>query len=91
MRRLLGDHYEGCDEEADPLDDEPGPVPLCQHPAETGGEATAISLVAQLHGRRDRLAIVWCAFGPPCLSIYFPLFLDGELPVRRRRRGQGDR
>jgi hypothetical protein len=25
---------------------------------------------------------VWCAFGPPCLSVYVPVFLDGDLPPR---------
>src|SRR5262249_19458597 len=44
-------------------------------------EATAASLIVDLGRRADRLPIVWCALGPPCGSVYFPLFLEGELPA----------
>jgi hypothetical protein len=42
--------------------------------------ATAASLVTQLAGD-GRPRPVWCAFGPPRWSVYFPVFLDGDLPV----------
>jgi dipeptidase len=78
VRRLLGDHYEGCADEVDPRLPDAGPAPLCRH-----GWAkveTAASLVVSLGGERPCLPVAWCAFGPPCLSVYFPVFLDGDLP-----------
>ena len=74
IRRLLSDHYEGCDDETDPLAEPAGPVPICQH---RGTSATAASLVAVL----GTPPVAWYAFGPPCTGVYFPLVLDGELPA----------
>ena len=81
LRRLLGDHYEHTHFEVDPLALSPGPVPLCQHGWHPRGMATQASLVAELSADPSHLAVIWCAFGPPCRSVYFPLFLDGELPA----------
>jgi secernin len=84
LRRLLGDHYEGTRYEVDPLA-EAGPVPpLCRHAVRTapaGATVTAASFVAALTADANDLPVAWCAFGPPCLSVYFPVFLDGELPA----------
>jgi len=55
-------------------------VTLCQHGIRQGALATATSLVAQLGSRSGGLNIVWCAFGPPCCTVYFPLFVEGEIP-----------
>ena len=78
LRRLLADHYEGTRYEVDPLD-APGPVtPLCQH---APGGATAASFVVALTADAAWVPVVWCAFGPPCLSVHFPIFLDAELPA----------
>jgi hypothetical protein len=76
FRRLLSDHYEGCTHEVNPLRPATGPVPICQHDAGRGRAATAASLVVPLDGS----SLTWCAFGPPCTSVYFPVFLDGDLP-----------
>lgn len=51
-----------------------------KHPAEKGGQASAAGLVAPLTRDPARLAMTWCAFGVPGSSVYFPIFLDGELP-----------
>jgi hypothetical protein len=83
VRRLLGDHYEGCADEVDPTaggGPDAGPAPLCRHQGGRGGAVTAASLVVALAEARRCLPIAWCAFGPPCLSVYFPVFLDGDLP-----------
>jgi dipeptidase len=76
LRRLLADHFEGCADEVDPCD--PAGASLCRH---AGAEetATAASLVAQL-GPAPVLPVAWCTFGPPCVSVFFPLFLEGEIP-----------
>jgi dipeptidase len=73
LRRLLSDHHEG-----DAL--LPSDTTLCQHATVAPGEATAASLVAQLGPEDEPLPVMWCGFGPPCSTVYLPLFLDGELP-----------
>jgi dipeptidase len=80
LRRVLADHYEGTHFEVDPLASLTGPVTLCQHGIVIGTCQTATSMVAQLGGGASRLNMVWCAFGPPCSNVYFPLFLEGEIP-----------
>lgn len=79
IRRVLSDHYEGTHSEVNPWVAGHGPTPLCQHGQGHDGAATAASMVANL-GRPGRLPIVGCAFGPPCTSVYFPIFVDGSLP-----------
>ncbi|HLJ94993.1 MAG TPA: hypothetical protein VKU02_17590 [Gemmataceae bacterium] len=51
-----------------------------QHPAEKAGSAAVASFVASLTQDLARLPMSWCAFGPLWGSVYFPLFLDGEIP-----------
>jgi hypothetical protein len=81
VRRLLSDHGEDGDGgEADPF----WPAAdgsLCRHPHPRARAATAASLVVALTPGPRRLRTAWCAFGPPCLSVYFPVFLEGELPA----------
>jgi len=85
LRRLLCDHYEGMQGAVDPFGNESGPTPLCEHGHGSDGRITATSLVAALRPTSPPLA--WCAFGPPCLSVFFPVFLDGELPEALRTAG----
>ncbi len=73
LRRLLSDHHDG-----DTL--LPSDTTLCQHAAVGQNEATAASLIAQLGPEEEPLPIAWCGFGPPCSTVYFPLFLNGDLP-----------
>src|SRR5262249_21661252 len=81
LRRLLADHYEGTRYEIDPLE-APGPVtPLCQHATGGAGAATAGSFVAVLTADPAHVPVVWCAFGPPCLGVHFPVFLAAEPPA----------
>jgi secernin len=53
------------------------------------GTYTAASLVVTLGGKGSRLQPVWCAFGPPCITVYFPVFLEGELPAAFSLCGSG--
>ncbi|HEV3259376.1 MAG TPA: carcinine hydrolase/isopenicillin-N N-acyltransferase family protein [Gemmataceae bacterium] len=87
VRRLLGDHYESTHFEVDPLASLHGPVPLCRHARGPAGTATAASIVTQLTRKPEQLPVAWCAFGPPCLSVYLPVFLDGDLPAAFGRGG----
>jgi secernin len=86
LRRILGDHFEGCADEVDPTRVPHGDsIPtLCRHGATPTALRTAASLITQT--RADgTLPIAWYSFGPPCLGVYFPLFLVGELPSDLRR------
>ncbi len=80
VRHLLSDHYEGTHFEIDPSSPPAGPASICHHARaeQTGGE-TAVSFVAEISG--DACAVAgWCAFGPPCATVYFPVCLDGDAP-----------
>lgn len=79
LRHLLADHYEGTPSEVDPLRVK-GPAPLCQHAAKNRDLATSFSFLAELCSAPDHVPLTWCAFGPPCASVYLPVLLDGELP-----------
>jgi hypothetical protein len=78
FRRVLSDHYEETRDEADPLELSDGPLPLCRHGGAGGASATAGSFIAQLPADPKRLPILWCAFGPPCINVYLPIFLEGH-------------
>jgi dipeptidase len=78
LRRVLSDHYEGMQGERDPLSNEVGPLPLCQHDLE---HTTLLSLVASLTSDPQRPVVAWCTFGPPCVGVYVPLLLRGDLPT----------
>ena len=43
------------------------------------GGNTAASLVADLCGDGSRLPIYWCSFYSPCLSVFYPVFIEAEL------------
>jgi dipeptidase len=81
LRRLLADHYEGMQGAVDPFSSGDGPTPLCRHGSGPGGWITTASIVANLQGREALLPAAWCAFGPPCLTVFFPIYLDGDLPA----------
>lgn len=81
LRRLLSDHYETLPIEVDPFQQKHGLAPLCQHGTGAGSGRTAGSLMVALAADPGRLVPAWCAFGPPCITVYFPLFLEGELPA----------
>jgi dipeptidase len=82
VRRLLADHYEGTPFEVDPVRPGGAVTPLCQHgPTEAARPATTASFVTALSASPERLPTAWCAFGPPCIGIHLPVFLDGDLPA----------
>jgi secernin len=81
VRRLLGDHYEGTHFEADPIRGTGEPVPLCRHAGSRDRLMTTTSLVAELPAEPGALALAWWAFGPPCVSVYFPVFVEADLPA----------
>jgi secernin len=75
----LSDHG---DPESDPAQFESIPGDLrgiCTHPQHEGG-VTAASLVADLCADESRLPVYWCAMYSPCMALFFPVFIEGELP-----------
>jgi secernin len=81
LRRLLADHYESTPYEVDPLDGPAVKTPVCQHAQGDATVATAVSGVVQISQNETAPPVYWVALGPPCLSVHFPLLLDGELPA----------
>src|SRR5581483_8516755 len=55
-------------------------VPSAHPPTEKAGPARAAGFVAPLTGDPSRLVMTWSALGTLGGNLYFPLFLDGELP-----------
>jgi dipeptidase len=90
LRRLLSDHFEGTQEEVDPLTAVDGAESLCSHGRGPGTPQTGMSLVAELGGEPLHLPLAWIAMGPPCQSVYFPVCLLGELPSPLSRAGAPD-
>jgi secernin len=80
VRRLLADHYQGTSFEAHP-GRVGGPEPPCRHGADRGQLATAASLVVELDRGPDSFLVAWWAFGPPCVNVFFPVFIEAELPA----------
>lgn len=76
LRHVLGDHYEGSRFEVDPLSPASSdPLPLCRHESSLANASTRTSCIAELTASNGAPQVVWHAFGPPCLSVYFPFLL----------------
>lgn len=81
LRRVLGDHYEETRFEANPSHGASYPIPICRHASPEDVDVTTSSFVVDLDPRHKNFLLVWQAFGPPCTSLYFPLFVVGnEMP-----------
>jgi dipeptidase len=81
MMAVLSDHADGSAPQA-PWQNLPNPgFGICMHPNAQGkGSCSAASLVAELCADGTRLPIYWCSLYSPCLSLFLPIFLQGELP-----------
>jgi hypothetical protein len=97
LRGLLADHFEPsrpppspgrADEDASPWGSPPHTPCLCRH-AFGSAPGTAGSMVAHLASVPGQLTVAWCALGPPCAGVYFPLVLEGDLPAAFLAEGPG--
>ena len=81
MMQLLSDHGHGLNP-GEPFQTEIGSGPsICVHGEIDGsGGNTAASLVADLCNDGSRLPVYWCSLYSPCLSVFLPHFIEGELP-----------
>ncbi|HZO88017.1 MAG TPA: C69 family dipeptidase [Chthonomonadaceae bacterium] len=81
MMALLSDHATGT-KPTEPFQTQLGaPGGICIHyDDEKTGTNTAASLVADLCADGSRLPVYWCSFYSPCLGVFLPIFLEGDLP-----------
>ncbi len=81
MMSLLSDHADG-DSDSNGFVTRPDPGHgICMH--SQGGESlgnTAASMVAELCDDGSRLPIYWTSMYSPCLGIFLPTFIEGDLP-----------
>lgn len=66
---------------------------ICVHFAhdehgEVKGGNTAASLIADLCEDGSRLPVYWCSFYSPCLSVFYPVFVEADLPEILARGGE---
>ncbi|HRW08627.1 MAG TPA: C69 family dipeptidase [Caldilineaceae bacterium] len=81
MMAILSDHSDGVAPEEDWQTAVRSSIGICRHPeADGSGGCTAASLVAELCDDDSRLPIYWCSLYSPCLSLFLPIFIEGELP-----------
>jgi dipeptidase len=79
LMRLMADHYDGTRFEVDPREGPPEKTPLCRHGLFEATLATSVSGVLELPAG-ELAPVYWVTLGPPCLGVYFPLLLNGDLP-----------
>jgi len=81
MMAILSDHSDGQSPQEDWQTAVRSSTGICRHPEANGeGGCTAASLVAELCDDGSRLPIYWCSLYSPCLSLFLPIFIEGELP-----------
>lgn len=81
VMRILSDHSSGADPSEPLVEDVAGQLSVCLHRTEgdTPG-ASAASLVADLCATTDRLPVYWCGMYSPCMTLFLPVFIEGDLP-----------
>ena len=93
MMSVLSDHSDAS-EPNEPFQHEIDPGSgICVHfnhdeKGNVKGGNTAASLVADLCGDGSRLPVYWCSFYSPCLSLFYPVFMEAELPAVLATGGQ---
>lgn len=82
MRRVLRDHGGESEEGPWTPTHTHAAASICRHPVPlpVTPSATQLSFLTSLREHQCAAPLAWVAFGPPCLSVYFPIFLTGELP-----------
>ena len=89
LMQVLTDHSDG-DVPGEPhVVDVAGDVSICLHrtAGESNGASTA-SLVADLCATGERLPVYWCGMYSPCMTVFMPMFIEGDLPASLAIGGQ---
>lgn len=81
MMAILSDHSDGQSPQEAWQTAVRSSTGICRHPEANGeGGCTAASLVAEFCDNGARLPIYWCSLYSPCLSLFLPIFIEGQLP-----------
>ncbi len=81
MMEVLSDHSDCEDFDELPVLDIKGDVSICLH--RTSGEsmgASTASLIADLCATGDRLPVYWTGMYSPCMTVFMPMFIEGDVP-----------
>jgi secernin len=82
MMQLLADHGDGKTPDEPFVENADFAGGICIHCNDDGtGGNTAASIVSELCADGSRLAIHWCALYSPCLALFLPMFVEGDLPA----------
>ena len=78
---VLSDHSTGADPAEPFVEDVAGQFSVCLHRTEGDTPGTsAASLVADLCATTERLPVFWCGMYSPCMALFLPVFVEGDLP-----------
>jgi len=81
MMQTLADHSDGTNPNEPHVEDVTGDVSVCLHSDEANSwGTTAASLVADLCADGTRLPVYWCGLYSPCMTLFLPVFIEGEIP-----------
>lgn len=80
MMALLRDHSDGEIPEEPFCEEMPSSISICVHYLGERRGNTAASLVADLCSDGSRLPVYWCSLYSPCLSVFLPMFIEGQVP-----------
>ncbi len=80
MIGVLTDHSDGENPDEAQVVDVAGDVSICLHRRSGEMGASTASLVADLCATGERLPIYWTGLYSPCMTVFLPNFLEGELP-----------
>ena len=80
MMSVISDHSPGDTPDEPFVEDVNGGVSLCVHRDSPAPASTAASLIADLCADGTRLPVYWCGMYSPCMTLFQPMFIDGQLP-----------
>lgn len=80
MMSVISDHSSGEYPDEPFVEDVEGDVSLCVHRRGPNPASTAASVVADLCADGSRLPVYWCGMYSPCMTLFQPIFIDGQLP-----------
>ena len=82
MMAILSDHSDGlCPDEPFRTAIRADRITICVHNLPDGGRGnTAASLAADLCADGSRLPVYWCSMYSPCLGVFLPFFVEGQIP-----------
>ena len=81
LAAVLTDHSDGQNPDEPQVIDVASGISICVH--RTTGEsraASTASLVADLCATSERLPVYWCGMYSPCMTVFMPMFIEGNLP-----------